>query len=203
MARITKEARAKVRQDLLTSAARHFAREGLGGANINRISLDAGYAKGTVYNYFSSKDELFEAVLTVGSDETVARFRARAVEGGVRAQLRALVEEDVALVQAHPAFMKTLVRELVAERPEIRQRIQAALAPLLAEVAALIAQGQAAGELRIDLPADKLALAFLGGLTMAYVQHWATDGAWPTWPAMPELVVTLFWDGAGRAGPLD
>jgi AcrR family transcriptional regulator len=44
----------ETRRALLEAAALEFAREGYNGANINRISTAAGYAKGTIYNYFES-----------------------------------------------------------------------------------------------------------------------------------------------------
>lgn len=197
MPRITKQAKQRVRKDLLDSAARAFARHGLGGANINRISVDAGYAKGTVYNYFSSKEELFAAVLGVGSEETLQRYRARTGLRGTRSRLVAIVEADAALVREHEDFMKCLVRELVAPSPDVRAQVEAAIAPLVAEVALVLAEGQARGEVRDHLPAPQLSLAFLGALTMAYVQVWSSEGAWPTWEALPELVVGLFLDGAG------
>jgi AcrR family transcriptional regulator len=53
----------KTRQQLLEAAATEFAREGYVGANINRISKAAGFAKGTVYNYFPSKRALMLALL--------------------------------------------------------------------------------------------------------------------------------------------
>lgn len=199
MPRISKEAKKKVRADLLQSAARHFALHGVGGANINRISLDAGYAKGTVYNYFSSKEELFAAVLGMGSDETIARYHARTDLTDLRSRLRAIVEEDAALVQQHEDFMKCLARELVAPSPGVRAQVEAAIAPLVMLVAQVLAEGQAAGKVRTDLEAPQLALAFLGSLTMAYVQLWSTEGAWPTWEGLPELVVGMFLDGAGAA----
>jgi AcrR family transcriptional regulator len=48
----------ETRSLLLNSAAEEFAREGYNGANINRISKNAGFAKGTIYNYFESKRAL-------------------------------------------------------------------------------------------------------------------------------------------------
>jgi AcrR family transcriptional regulator len=42
---------------------REFPRIGLERANIGAISLAAGYAKGAIYNYFPSKEELFLAVV--------------------------------------------------------------------------------------------------------------------------------------------
>lgn len=53
----------KTRQQLLSAAADEFAREGYNGANINRISQSAGFAKGTIYNYFPSKRALMDALI--------------------------------------------------------------------------------------------------------------------------------------------
>jgi AcrR family transcriptional regulator len=196
MARISQQERAKVRERLLESAARHFAERGLGGANINRISVDAGYAKGTVYNYFESKEQLFGAVLAVGSEETVTRYRARAVQGPVAAHLTALLEEDVALVREHEDFMKAFLRELISPQPATQALVLAAVAPLIIETTAVLHHAQQAGEVRADVAADKLATVFLGMLTMAYVQHWASGGTWPSWDALPATTVSLFLDGA-------
>ena len=67
MARLKKDEREQVletnRQLLLDAAAGVFAREGYNGANINRISQAAGFAKGTIYNYFPSKQVLLEELL--------------------------------------------------------------------------------------------------------------------------------------------
>jgi len=48
----------ETRQALLQAATKEFAREGYRGANVNRISKAAGFAKGTIYNYFPSKRAL-------------------------------------------------------------------------------------------------------------------------------------------------
>jgi AcrR family transcriptional regulator len=55
----------QTRQLLLDAATAEFAREGYHGANINRISQSAGFAKGTVYNYFPSKRALMLALIDV------------------------------------------------------------------------------------------------------------------------------------------
>jgi AcrR family transcriptional regulator len=55
----------QTRQLLLDAATAEFARKGYHGANINRISRAAGFAKGTVYNYFPSKRALMLALIDV------------------------------------------------------------------------------------------------------------------------------------------
>ena len=58
-----KQAMADVRQLLIKAAIQEFAHNGFDGANINTISLKAGFSKGTIYNYFPSKMDLMLAIL--------------------------------------------------------------------------------------------------------------------------------------------
>jgi AcrR family transcriptional regulator len=53
----------ETRRLLLDAATAEFAQEGYNGANINRISRAAGFAKGTIYNYFPSKRALMLALI--------------------------------------------------------------------------------------------------------------------------------------------
>jgi AcrR family transcriptional regulator len=53
----------QTREALLQAATTEFAREGYARANINHISQAAGFAKGTVYNYFASKRALMLALI--------------------------------------------------------------------------------------------------------------------------------------------
>ncbi len=52
---------AEKEQQILDGAAAVFAAEGYEGASMSRIAAEAGVSKGTLYNYFESKAELFTA----------------------------------------------------------------------------------------------------------------------------------------------
>lgn len=54
---------AQTRQLLLSSAARVFARRGYSEATIDDVARDAGTSKGAVYHHFTSKQEIFRALL--------------------------------------------------------------------------------------------------------------------------------------------
>jgi AcrR family transcriptional regulator len=54
---------AETRRALLDAAAEAFAKDGYQAANINHISRAAGFAKGTIYNYFPSKRALMLALI--------------------------------------------------------------------------------------------------------------------------------------------
>ena len=60
---VREEVLGKTRQALLSAAAEEFALQGFEHANINTISTRAGFAKGTVYNYFPSKQAVILALI--------------------------------------------------------------------------------------------------------------------------------------------
>jgi len=49
--------------EVLTVAADYFLRHGYQGTSINAMARDSGISKESIYRYFSSKKELFEAVI--------------------------------------------------------------------------------------------------------------------------------------------
>ncbi len=51
-------------RQVLDGAAAVFARDGYEGASMSRIAAEAGVSKGTLYNYFAGKADLFAAYVT-------------------------------------------------------------------------------------------------------------------------------------------
>ena len=201
MARITESAKERVRQGLIESAARHFARHGLERANINTIAVEAGFAKGTIYNYFTSKEELFAEVLTEACRRTAQRYASLEHGGSLRADLLALVTADVSVLRDQEDFMKVLVREAMSFRGETYPLIVEHLAPFMEVLQDILARAAKNQELRADRPAAQLALLFVGLLALLYVQRWGSGGVWPTLDEIPELAVTSFLDGAAARDP--
>jgi AcrR family transcriptional regulator len=68
MAQYLKDA---VRERIATAAVDEFARAGVRKATMAAIAKAAGVSTGNIYRYFSTKDDLFDAVVT---DEFVGRF---------------------------------------------------------------------------------------------------------------------------------
>ncbi len=198
MSRISASEKETVRARLLETAARHFARDGLDGANVDAISLDAGFAKGTLYNYFRSKEELFAEVLAEGCRRAVQRYAAARPRGSVRERLMALAAADVAILREDEGFQKVLVREVMSFRKETYSLIVVHLAPYVEKVEEILAEGIAAGEVRNDRPLRQLALLFVGMLALLYVQHWGSGGSWPELEEIPKLAVMTFLDGAAQ-----
>ncbi|NIA25204.1 MAG: TetR family transcriptional regulator [Gammaproteobacteria bacterium] len=198
MGRITADAKVEVRNRLLATAAQHFARDGLDRASIDAIASGAGVAKGTIYNYFRSKDDLFAEVIAEGARRAVRRYEANPTTGSTRDRLRALAEADVQVVREQEPFQQVVIREALAFRRETYPLVIEHLAPYVGAVAQVLGEGVTAGDVRSDRPVAQFALAFIGILGILYVQHWGSGGTWPALDEIPDLAVLLFFDGVGQ-----
>jgi len=193
--KVSAQARELTRTRLLESAAAAFARHGLAGANINAISVEAGLAKGTVYNYFPSKEALFAAVVQEACRRAVDEAEEPGREAPTRERLRALVRADIAWAAQHEPFARVLVRELFSCEPELYGRVVEAALPYVGRVVEVLADGIERGEVGADRPVEELAQLFTGLGLLALAQHWGSGGAWPALDEIPDLVVNLFVDG--------
>jgi AcrR family transcriptional regulator len=198
MARVTASVKETTRARLLIAAAKEFAQAGFERANIDAISLTAGYAKGTIYNYFSSKEDLFLAVV----EEALAQAAAAGPETGVASaweRLTAVLAGFCGWASQQDSLARVLVRECLMGTPGLYPRVIGAEWPLTGKLEAIIQEGMHDGEFRADVPPDLLALAVAGLTDLALVQHWASDGRRPTLAEIPDLVLSLLV-GARRPG---
>ncbi|GAA4926818.1 TetR/AcrR family transcriptional regulator [Streptomyces coeruleoprunus] len=69
--------RRPARERLLDAAARRFYADGVAATGIDTITADAGVAKMSLYNNFSSKAELVRAYLDARHEEWLGLYRAR------------------------------------------------------------------------------------------------------------------------------
>jgi AcrR family transcriptional regulator len=69
--------RGRVRQQLLAAAARRFYADGLAATGIDMITAEAGVAKMSLYNNFSSKADLVRAYLEARHQEWLMLYRRR------------------------------------------------------------------------------------------------------------------------------
>ncbi len=190
MAKVSADTKEATRARLLAAAAAEFGRVGLERASVDAISLAAGFAKGTIYNYFASKEELFLAVVEEASRQAT-EVGAVPGEAPARERLEAMVAGFCNWAGGHDAFARVLVRECLMGTPGLYSRVIGAEAPLVGDLEAIVRQGMESGELRTDIQADVLALSIAGLMDLALVQHWALDAVRPTLEEIPSLVVSL------------
>jgi AcrR family transcriptional regulator len=189
MPRLTAAAHAANRSALLEAGAQAIAESGLARARIDDISLAAGLAKGTVYNHFASKEALFRAILSEACQLAEASAERVPADASAADRLAAFVAGNVEWATARPALSMVFARELLAGDPATQAFVLEAAWHCVEVVAAILA-----GEVRGDLPPERLAVAFIRHATLLLSQQRATG--WPPLADLPRVAATLFLDGA-------
>jgi AcrR family transcriptional regulator len=156
------------RRGAILAAARHeFASRGFRGARTAAIASGAGCSEPTLYKHFPSKQALFAAALhdaTASMREMVDALMATA--GGPMAGMLAVAERatgDPLIIET--IRLRTLAAGLVDD-PQVRAALTASVDEVRGCMAAHIAAGQAAGEIRSDIDAGNAAW-ILYGYTLA------------------------------------
>lgn len=88
--------RAPGRERLLEAASRLFYREGINGVGVDRILVEAGVTRATMYRHFSGKEALVAAYLQAEDDTIRGYFAAAEAGGGTPRELLGRVVDAVA-----------------------------------------------------------------------------------------------------------
>ena len=125
------EIMSETRRMLLDAATEEFARQGYDGANINRIATTAGFAKGTIYNYFPSKRALMLALIgsIAASHLEFVAERVLDEEEPVR-RVQRFFEAGAEWIVEHLAQGRVMLNTLNGPDPEFKARMGQAYQPM-------------------------------------------------------------------------
>lgn len=104
--------RLRHRQEILSAALRLFAEKGFHNVSMQEIAAAAEFATGTLYNFFASKEALFEE-LTQNCGDRIASDLTAILDGpGDEVdRLRTFIRRQPALLEEHAEFIRVYVSE--------------------------------------------------------------------------------------------
>jgi AcrR family transcriptional regulator len=191
--------RRETRRRILVAALELFAERGFEAVTVEEIADRADVARGTVFNHFTTKDSLCEAIGELQVEllrEAVREGRIHGPSSGEKiAQAMRLL---AAFPSQSPEHCRTLlVRALTHLRPG---ELNECARQLFAMFEGWVAEGQRSGELRADLPSCELA-GFMMGLRFQATLLWAYGFAQGSLADHTERVLRLALEGI-RTRPL-
>jgi AcrR family transcriptional regulator len=145
------------------AALRVVGRKGLEKATVDDIALEAGVAKGTLYLYFRSRDEIIEKTIGAAVDDLLARLQ-RAADGAgpgpfADALERVLTAQFAYFDENRDFFRLYFASGEYSEDRRLRQSRRYRLH--LDQLVALIKRGRRRGELK-SLEPERAAIAIAG-----------------------------------------
>ena len=161
---LTKPAKDDRRDAIVEIAKQAFLEFGYAGTSMNCIASRLGGSKGTLYNYFKSKEELLTAVVENKCDQIAAFLSAAEMDsqGDLRAALTDFGEHFVEFLVREDSigFYRLSIGEC-ARFPEIGQAIyRAGISRTQGRMAELLQHAKEAGQLRSDADVNVAAEQF-------------------------------------------
>ena len=122
------------KDQILDAAARVFAEKGFRAARMQEVADGAGVANGTIYNYFSSKDELLMALLgrLNETEERPAQFERMREATDPRRALFELMQHRYEVMSENRELMRALLPEIISTRKVRGSYLRKVVAPTLA-----------------------------------------------------------------------
>jgi len=170
MVSIKTAARGEKRPLILQAAIEVFAEQGFASVTVAEIADRAGIGKGTVYEYFSSKDELLFAVFEWMNDKIFERICSLLDEGGsTRERLQRLLNLGAQITREQVEMQAVVLDFWSASRGTKSEEPynQACLTTFRAYrrlIADVIREGQTAGELRAAVDPEAVAVMLVAAM---------------------------------------
>lgn len=174
---------------MLEAAAALFGTQRFHEVRMEDIASAAGVGKGTIYRYFSDKEDLYLALLERASKQMHERLE-RAVRNirGAKVKLRAIVSAIISFFDEQPHLLSLIQRAEVLRGPDFPWK--KTRQEMLSLVTGLLEEGNAQGEIAARDP-ELVALLLLAGLRGVL-----RFGKKPRPRDLPQRIVDIFLKGA-------
>jgi AcrR family transcriptional regulator len=192
------------RTEILDAAVKIFAAKGFHNASVAEIAAASGFAIGTLYHFFKSKEQLFAAMLTekLGMMYTGIRMAVEE-EADIFRKIELLVDSHFKYVEDNAEFCSIFVRgdhlSLSEGSAELSKRMRSDYALHVSFIEELMRDGIRTGILKkIDPP---LMAAALMGIINSYVSKWLAVEQEGSLKSKVPFVLDIFLEGVRKDAP--
>ena len=193
--------KAQAREQIIATAIDLFSRHGLEGVTVEHIADVADLGKGTIYNYFETKEDIVVAFMVEKERQIQAKVRRLAAsKGAMFAVLTEYIRFQFQLKRPYHKFVRVFLAQMFSRTEQFGPymiELQKAIDPNLK---ALFRSLQARGAMRNDVKISDLVLIFKT-IHLGLSALWAVEG--PPFRMTEQIVkqeMKLFCEGleAGR-----
>src|SRR5689334_11096948 len=194
------EASAQRRHSILSAARMVFARQGYASTVVEDIARQAEIAKGTLYLYFPSKEQIYLAALLEDAQRLDEETRtAMAAAKTWQDKLRAYLEVRLRYFDEHQDFVRiylTEFRSMCLQGKPLHSELYRLAEHGEAQLAQMFAAAAARGEIRAIDP--ELAASTVTELTRGLMERGLRKWGRPVGPADREFALDLLCRGLER-----
>ncbi|WP_069651102.1 TetR/AcrR family transcriptional regulator [Caloranaerobacter ferrireducens] len=157
------------KNDILDAAIKVFFEKGFHKAKMEDIAKEAGVGKGTIYEYFESKKDLFQEMIKCSIEKYIEKARkAIFKKNTVKEKLIAFAEHHGMFLANHVDMTQIIITQPQILSIDMKRWLMRGKMEIFTLVKEIIEMGIEDGELRENLDADLATLSLLGTVNQYY-----------------------------------
>lgn len=183
------------KEQIIGAAEKVFARKGFSSATISEIAQGAGLSDATIYEYFSSKEELLFSVPleTIRTSYEDLRGHLKFIRGAAN-KLRGIIYGYLSFYQGHPDFASILMLILKHNRKFLETEAYQLMRQQSRVIIQVVEEGIASGEFKSDTDPNLVRAVVLGTIEHTVIK-WLLFGKPDDLEAMTDSLSDLTVDG--------
>ncbi|KAB3529689.1 TetR/AcrR family transcriptional regulator [Alkaliphilus serpentinus] len=164
--------RGKRQIEIIEAALKVFGENGFFQGTMEEVAKEAGIGKATIYEYFSSKKELFQEMLVYFVEDYITGAHdATEKENTVRSKLIALTEYNIAFVKSKADTLQRMTSRSEHVSEDFKCKIFNIKQTVCSIALKIVEKGIETGELRSDLDKNIAALIIIGALNSVSTEY--------------------------------
>lgn len=191
------------RAEILEKAQRVFATKGFHNTSVAEIARASGFAVGTLYQFFESKEQLYISMVTEKLNMMYSGVRESVdKETDIVKKIEEMIVSQFHFVENNTEFCSLLIRgdhlSLSGEGIELRKRLKTDYAAQLALTEEVMREGMRSGILK-QMDPRMMAVA-LAGIINSYASKWLTMSEGTSLMNYVPFVMNIFLEGVRKDG---
>jgi len=194
--------RQRHREEVLEAAEVVFAEKGFHRSTMEDVAEQSEFSIGTLYNFFSSKEELYRSLMEMRIQQLNVEANAALDEANNPEELiQAYIQAKIGLSFKFESFAKLYTRERMGDRFSNvklwREKMGPFFDQVLTRLAGAFREGIEAGRFRSDLDPVDMAIA-LDGMTDEFMYEWLVNPEQVKLGKKCDVICGLIFDGVRR-----
>lgn len=168
-----------IRRDQIAEAAlRIVYSDGIRALSVATVAKNVGIVPSAVYRHYKNKDELITTVYQRIQTHLNSLFQKIIIlDTDPVEKLRLLLTQHIEMICSNSAIAGVVYsEENLGGTPEKQEQLYNIIQDLVANIATIVADGQKKGAIREDIPAENIAVSFLGMIQPATLIWNLNDG---------------------------
>ena len=186
------------RAEILTAAGQLFAEKGYHRTTTQDIAKAAEVSEGTIYNYFSSKEELLFAIMErISQSQNSGDRDLEAFSEDPKAFFRALLDSRQDSLKENRIMLQAILSEILVN-PELRDRYyEELIVPEIESMRILLEERTNQGQIQLSDPSlvARILMAIFSGLFLLQVS--GDEVISTQWKELTNQLTDIFFDGVG------